>query len=61
MLSDERREVSDGKLRTLGLKSPRSCQEKTPEPLVRFIFRRVVMLLASEVRDQLRTLFPHML
>jgi len=31
MLSDERREVSDGKLRTLSLKSLRSRQKKTPD------------------------------
>jgi len=31
MLSDERRE-EDGKTLTLSLKSPRPCQEKTPDP-----------------------------
>ncbi len=32
MLSDERRKVSDGKTNNLTLKSPRLCQEKTPDP-----------------------------
>lgn len=31
MVSDERREVSDGKTLTLSLKSSRFCQEKTPD------------------------------
>ena len=31
MMTVERREVSDGKTLTLSLKSPQSCQEKTPD------------------------------